>query len=236
MAKQESIVPLRGTIGEITFYQTKDGFLAKKRNGPDKTATEFAKACAAGTLLRTAFKPLVKKASDRLAVGRLSRILMAVLQSDTTHDKGRREVTSGDLSLLEGFNFNGDAMLHANFFAPIQSTVDRTKGLAILEIGSFSPFKMVKKVPDATHFRISTGAASIDFTDGRYFAAKDESEISLIENPADGIRLTVPIPVVCKDPVFIVMGIEYFQEINGIIYPLKDSRSQAFSIVAVDTD
>ncbi|CAN5384805.1 hypothetical protein BH10BAC3_BH10BAC3_09820 [soil metagenome] len=249
MAKQESIIPLRGTIGEITFYHTKDGFLAKKKSSLDKTriindpafirtrenASEFAKACAAGTLLRKAFKPLVKKGSDRLVVSRLTKIMLAVIQSDPIHSRGQRAIASGNLSLLKGFEFNAAAILTANFFAPIQPSDDRATGLATLYVETFSPCNMTRKVSGATHCRVSAAAAAIDFTGGTCIAAKTESDyyVSLIDNSTPPMQLTVPIPAVCAEPVFLVMGIEYFQEINGTIYPLKDTGCHAFSIVAV---
>ncbi|HSQ45116.1 MAG TPA: hypothetical protein VLM16_08980 [Ginsengibacter sp.] len=33
MAKQSGIIPLEGTIGNITFYKSKQGFLAKGKGG-----------------------------------------------------------------------------------------------------------------------------------------------------------------------------------------------------------
>lgn len=33
MAKQSGILPLEGTIGNISFFKTKDGFLARQKGG-----------------------------------------------------------------------------------------------------------------------------------------------------------------------------------------------------------
>jgi len=35
MARQKSILKLQGTIGGISFYKTKDGFLAREKGGVD---------------------------------------------------------------------------------------------------------------------------------------------------------------------------------------------------------
>ena len=33
MAKQKGIIKLKGTIGDITFYKTQDGYLAREKGG-----------------------------------------------------------------------------------------------------------------------------------------------------------------------------------------------------------
>ena len=35
MAQQKSILKLKGTIGGITFYKSKDGYLAREKGGVD---------------------------------------------------------------------------------------------------------------------------------------------------------------------------------------------------------
>jgi len=42
MAKQKGIIKLEGTIGDITFYKSQDGFLAKGKGGisADRIANE----------------------------------------------------------------------------------------------------------------------------------------------------------------------------------------------------
>ena len=36
MARQSGIIKLKGTIGDITFYKSKDGYLARQKGGVDK--------------------------------------------------------------------------------------------------------------------------------------------------------------------------------------------------------
>jgi hypothetical protein len=35
MAKQKGIIKLKGTLGDITFYKSQDGFLAREKGGVD---------------------------------------------------------------------------------------------------------------------------------------------------------------------------------------------------------
>lgn len=68
MAQQKGIIPLKGTIGNINFYKSKDGYLAREKtsvnaeriaNDPAFVRTrengaEFGRAGRAGKVLRTA--------------------------------------------------------------------------------------------------------------------------------------------------------------------------------------
>jgi hypothetical protein len=73
MARQRGIIKLDGTIGDITFYKSKDGFLAREKGGvpADRIANdpafqrtrengaEFGRAGKAGKTLRTAIRGAV---------------------------------------------------------------------------------------------------------------------------------------------------------------------------------
>src|SRR5690606_41761396 len=81
MAKQRGIVKLEGTIGDITFLKTKDGYLAKEKThiSADRIATdpafkrtrengaEFGRAGKAGKLVRSAFRASSQTAPDSKA-------------------------------------------------------------------------------------------------------------------------------------------------------------------------
>jgi hypothetical protein len=78
LARQRSIIKLEGTIGDITFVKTRDGYLAKERtsmNGARITTdpafqrtrennAEFGRAGKAGNILRNALRGQLQKASD----------------------------------------------------------------------------------------------------------------------------------------------------------------------------
>ena len=73
MARQKGIIKLKGTIGDITFYKTQDGHLAREKGGIDasriasdpafqrtrENGSEFGRAGKAGKMLRTALRPLL---------------------------------------------------------------------------------------------------------------------------------------------------------------------------------
>src|SRR3954453_16056572 len=118
MAKQSGIVPLNGTLGNITFYKSKDGFLARDKGSLNanriasdpafqrtrENGAEFGRAGKAGKMIRSAFRSVLQNASDSGMVGRLTRDLMKVIQADTTSVRGQRNVIDGEAELLQGFD------------------------------------------------------------------------------------------------------------------------------------
>jgi hypothetical protein len=61
MARQKGIIKLKGTIGDITFYKTQDGHLAREKGGID--AGRIAKM-----ILR--FRELVRMGRSLVELGR----------------------------------------------------------------------------------------------------------------------------------------------------------------------
>ena len=94
MAKQSGIIKLEGTIGDIAFYKSKDGHLARAKGGLSgdriqndpafqrtrENGEEFGRAGAAGKLLRMAFRTFFQNASDSRMVSRLTKMLIVVIQ------------------------------------------------------------------------------------------------------------------------------------------------------------
>ncbi len=90
MAKQSGIIKLEGTIGDVTFYKSKDGMLAKAKGGVEgnrikndaafqrthENGQEFGRAGSAGKLLRLAFRNNLQYASDCKMVSRLTKWMM----------------------------------------------------------------------------------------------------------------------------------------------------------------
>ncbi len=102
MAKQKGIVPLKGTIGNITFYKTKDGYLAKEKTGLDgnriandpafvrtrENGAEFGRAGKTGKALRNSLRYLLQSISDNLMITRLTKEIMRMVKADATKPCG----------------------------------------------------------------------------------------------------------------------------------------------------
>ena len=139
MARQKGIIKLKGTIGDISFYKTQDGYLAREKGGVDaariandptfqrtrENGAEFGTAGKAGKMLRIAIRSLLKNIADNRLVGRLTQEMVKVVKADTTNPRGQRNVIDGEAELLQGFEFNRNGKLGSTLFAPFVSNIDR---------------------------------------------------------------------------------------------------------------
>src|SRR5690349_2696653 len=182
MARQKSIISLEGTLGNITFFKSQDGYMAREKGGvtADKIANdpafertrennaEFGRAGKASKLMRTAFRPIIQNASDGRMISRLTAQMFKVIKEDTVNTRGQRNVIDGEAALLQGFEFNNQGKLTTTIFAPYTATLDRTTGNVVINIPSFIPNQMVAAPDGTTHFKFSMAAAEIDFELGTF--------------------------------------------------------------------
>ena len=250
MARQKGIIKLKGTIGDITFYKTQDGHLAREKGGIDasriasdpafqrtrENGSEFGRAGKAGKLLRTALRSLLLNSADSRMVSRLTQRMVKVIQADQVSERGLRNVIDGEAELLFGFEFNIRGKLGTSLFAPFVPTIDRATGEIKVDLASFIPANMIAAPSGTTHYKIISGGAEIDFEAETYVVATSETAIL----PWDGTA-TAPINQVnavtanSTKPLFLALGVEFYQEINGQMYPLKNGAYNALAVVYVDT-
>lgn len=249
MAEQEGIIPLRRTIGKITFTKTKQGYMAMARrsklskeaynNDPAfqrtrENGAEFGRAGKAGKVLRTAFRVLTINASDHRMVGRLTRRFVQVIQADATNARGLRNVIDGEAELLHGFEFNDGGQLGTTMFAPFTAAIDRVTGQLTVSFEPFTPKNMLNVPAGTTHFALKSAGAAINFEEGTYEVATSSS-VSLPWNntPTAAITLTNQVAPNSTHPLVLVLGVEFYQEVNGINYPLKAGAFNALAVVKV---
>ena len=250
MARQKGIIKLKGTIGDITFYKTQDGHLARERGGIDasriasdpafqrtrENGSEFGRAGKAGKILRTALRVLLLNASDSRMVSRLTQSMVKVIQADMVSERGLRNVIDGEAELLTGFEFNIRGKLGTSLFAPFVGAIDRVTGKITVSLASFIPANMIAPPSGTTHFKIISGGASIDF-EAETFEAKTSASAIL---PWDGtataaISQVNTVTAASTKPLFLALGVEFYQEVNGQMYPLKNGAFNPLSIVKVDS-
>ena len=249
MARQSGIVKLEGTIGNISFYKSQDGFLAREKGGVDGTriasdpafqrtrenGSEFGSAGAAGKLLRTALRALILSAADNRMVGRLTREMVKVIQADLVSTRGQRNVIDGEAELLQGFEFNISGKLSTTLFAPYTPSINRVTGELSLNIPSFVPANMIGAPSGATHFKINTAGAEVDFTNGTYVVDTQSSAELPINGVATAvINLVNSVTVNSIHPLFLAVGIEFYQEVNGVSYSLRNGSYNSLALVKVD--
>lgn len=249
MAKQKGLIKLEGQIGDLSFYKSGGEYLARTKGGVDgsrikndpafartrENGAEFGLAGKSGKLLRTALRQLVNHASDNRVATRLTTQMLKVIQADVTHARGERTVLGGDLSLLKGFEFNDASKLSAMLFVPIATTVDRILGQLAVNVPAFVPSTDLAAATGATHVRFSVLGASVDF-EGEAFTAKmaESAMVEINTEEQAAIDLAVNVEENSTRPLFLILGMEFFQSVNGENYPLNNGDLNALAMVTID--
>jgi hypothetical protein len=248
MAQQKSILKLRGTIGGISFYKSKDGFLAREKGGVDasriandpgfartrENGAEFGNSASAGKLLRDAVRVLGKDASDGRVTSRLTQIMAQIKNMDEANARGERHVGEGITkdeakALLLGFNFNVNAALGTVLYKAFE--VDTETGE--IKIAALNPQKDISLPSGASHIILKSGFASVNFLTG-------ESEMTvsaplrIATNAIDQAVALKPATVPALEGTsFILLSIDFIQEVNNADYSLNNNSYNVLAIVAV---
>ncbi len=249
MARQTGIIKLKGTIGDISFYKTSDGHLAREKGGVDKSrimndpafqrtrenGAEFGRAGKGGKLVRNAFRVLMQNAKDKRVTSRLTKEMVVVVKSDAVNDRGMRTVQDGDLNHLNGFDFNIRGKLGNTLFAPYTAAFDRVTGEFTAALDPFSPLVRIAAPSGTTHIRLVGGAAELDFVDEAFVFEMDDSGILPYTAPdTAAITLVAGLTPNSTLPVLGVFGVEFYQEVNGEMYSLKNGAYNSLAVVLTD--
>ncbi|PUZ30053.1 hypothetical protein GA0116948_10141 [Chitinophaga costaii] len=128
---------VEGTIGNMAFYKSKNGYMARMKTGVSdhrilndpvnartrENMAEFSRAGKAGKQLRIALAGSIQQVKDSGMTARLTREMMKVLKADVTSTRGQRNVIDGEAELLQGFEFNAASPLATTLFAPATAPV-----------------------------------------------------------------------------------------------------------------
>lgn len=249
MARQKGIIKLDGTIGDITFYKSQDGYLAREKGGvsADRIANdpnfqrtrengeEFGRAGKAGKMLRTSIRGLLQNVADGRMVGRLTQEMVKVLQADVTSVRGKRNIIDGEAELLEGFEFNIRSKLGTTLFAPFTAVIDRVAGTLNVVVASFIPINMVAAPGGSTHFKLMSAGAAVDFENETFEVDTNETAQMPLDSIATAvINLSNSVTANSTNPLFLALEIEFYQEVNGVKYSLKNGSYNALSLVKVN--
>ncbi len=249
MARQTGIIKIKGTIGGMTFYKTSaDGHLVREKGGIEKSrimndpafqrtrenGSEFGRAGRAGKILRTSLRPLLINSADTRMVSRLTQRMIKVLQADQTSDRGLRNIIDGEAELLAGFEFNLRGKLGTSLYAPFTSSINRATGDLSVTIPAFVPANMLVAPTGTTHYKVISAGTEVDFENESFVLANSETAI-LPWNSATTAPITQvnSVPAASTKVLFLALGVEFFQEVNGSMYPLKNGAFNPLALIEV---
>ncbi|MEP7169617.1 MAG: hypothetical protein ABI855_09640 [Bacteroidota bacterium] len=246
--KQKGIIKLEGTSEDITFYKSKDGFLARAKGGVSKERIkndpkfarvrendkEFGSAAKAGKYLRDAIRSLMKNARDFRVVSRLTLLMSQILKLDTTSKRGDRNVgvaiaLPAAKALLKGFEFNNKSQIGSILYKPY--SVDILTGK--ITINNLVPINDITPPQGATDLTLRGAYSNVNFADG-VSATEFTNEVNL---PIDGTVTTVSltpaaVPAGTGTKLYFLQ-IEFFQTVNAVQYELNNGAFNALVIAEI---
>lgn len=249
MAKQKGIFKVEGTLDDVTFYKSgQDGYLVRAKGGVPaariasdpvfqrtrENMAEFGRAGKAGKMLRTALRGVLINSTDSRAASRLTQQMVKVIQADAINERGQRNVIDGEAELLIGFEFNIGGKLSTTLFAPYVAEIDRAAGELKVDFAPFVPVNMINAPAGASHFKIVSAGAEVDFEAGTFVMQNAGSAVLPINSTLTlAISQTNQVTAASTKPLFLAVGIEFYQEVNSQMYPLKNGAFNPLALVKV---
>jgi len=248
MAKQSSLIKIEGTLDDLTFYKSADGYVIRKKGGVSKdkilndpafartreNGKEFGQAASSGKILRRAIIDLLSEVKDPTVTRRLTRVMTQIKNEDLISERGARNVAVGlttpeGRAWLFGFDFNSEAPLNQ----VLRSDFDLDTATGEITISNLRTAKKVAYPKGATHVSFIGAFLNVDFSTG-------ESEIELspvqnetISNTPVTVSLTpAGVPTGTGNQLF-AMYIGFYQEINGTQYQLNNGAFNTLTIIEV---
>lgn len=246
MAKFDGIFNIEGTLKGMTFYKTKDGSmirtkgsLSKERIAKDpafertrENGLEFSHCAKMAKLFRSRVSDKVDLAKDHHTSSRLNRVMHLIKALDTESPRGNRNVAIGITKpdgpkQLNGFDFNASAPV-ASLFLQLQALDPATGSL---EYAEFIPKRHLSFPDSSTDANLQLIAVQVDFAEERYVLT--ESAVQTIEKQSESVQLELAVPSIPSGPhpVFYLLLVEFYQQMNGGRYPLKNKQYNGLGVI-----
>ncbi len=250
MAQQDGIIKLKGKVGDLSFFKNKEGYQARSSAGIDgdrvkndpsyqrtrENNTEFAEVAAASKKIRDVLRSIILFTHDAKMATRLNSRVFKMMKADTVSLRGERKVQAPSFGILSGFNFNEAAPLANTLLVTPTGSIDRATGRVEVNIPALLPESHLAKPKGATHYGLTLGAALLSL---------DEAvETSLLEMSTSGYlslktvsgaaMLSAMLPAAAVSPIILLLGIGFYQEVNGGFYPMNNGGYNALAAFLVD--
>ncbi|WP_426061459.1 hypothetical protein [Hymenobacter sp. B1770] len=244
MAQQTGILGLQGTVGGLVFR--KDGSVSQKpasnkaafasapsRARTRENAAEFGLAASYSKVLRDSLRVAIAAASDSRLASRLTKAMREVIGLDDTNDRGQRVFDSTNSAPLLGFNFNAGAGIGQTMYFPYE--VSGNGADVTMSIPALNPVSDVAAPQGATHFEVVFAASSLDmelltFTNAVVAAPLGVLPINSAPLANQAVVASFPAAPPAANLVVGVVGINFYQQVNGKLYPLNNNSTNPLAI------
>ena len=244
MARQTGIIGIQGTVGGLVF--SKNGNISQKpqgdkaafANAPSRARTrenaaEFGLAAKYSKVVRDSLRVVIASASDSQLAARLTKVMREVIGLDDTNDRGQRIFDASNSAPLLGFDFNAASGIGQTMYFPYEVTgagADVT-----MSIPALNPTSDIAAPQGTTHFEVIFAASSLDmeamtFTNGVVAAPLGILPVSGAALASQTVVATFPVAPSAAALVVGVVGINFYQQINGKFYALNNNSTNPLAI------
>jgi hypothetical protein len=243
MAKQEGLIKLRGTIDGINFYFRKGKAVARKAGGGfngttiknsasmvrvRENNTEFGHC----SQVKKAFSDVLlfhfANRKDVTLHSRLMQLFIAIKDLDLISERGKRTINLG-LQTAEGQYLLTSFEFTAMPFPVLPMHVASTT--LELTLPSFSLLEFKFPV-GGTHLELFLGVMHLNLATKTATLSKSAAVLLAKGAAVDSFTLTPNVLSNAGCFVLPVLFYSYVQELNGVVYPLHDSKS--FGLLVLD--
>jgi hypothetical protein len=190
MARQKGFIRLKGTLGDVSFYEHKEyGPVLRMKGGPTRNQlkhgrkyditrrhnSEFGRASHYGALLRRAFRLLVRYCKETRLDTRLSSRLREIIWMDKESEFGKRDLRRDTINAFHHFELDSKNLAGQYFELPVETTATDS-GVDIVAGVRFA--KMKKGV---AAWRIRSVAVSIDLLTEKAQVNEQDSDLYELE-------------------------------------------------------
>lgn len=249
MARLKSLLKVEGTIDDLSFYQSKNGHLVRKKGGvkssqilndPKYVRTrenmqEFGQLAQAGKIFRDALRTFSFGSTDSRLPGRLSKRLNVIKLYDLVNQRGQRTIAQAlhsDEAVKQflGFTLNERAILSQIFRGIYSLDLDNSK----MSFQAMQTEIAISAPQGATQAGFQFMWTQIDFETGiSVNGLSNEHIISLDKSKsAPAFELTAPAITEGKGVLLIVFKLNFYQTVNGQLYPLNSGASNPVEIIS----
>ena len=206
---------------------------APSRARTRENAAEFGLAAKYSKLLRDSLRVAIASASDSQLAARLTKVMREVIGLDDTNDRGQRVFDSSNSAPLLGFNFNAAAGIGQTMYFPYEVTGEAAN--VTMSIPALRPGSDIAAPQGATHFEVVFAASSLDMEALTYTNAEVAAPLGIL--PINSAALlnqsmvaTFPAAPSAAALVVGVVGINFYQQLNGKFYALNNNSTNPLAI------
>ena len=248
MAEQVGVIKIKGKIGDLSFYESKDTFQVRTKGGAsaerinsDKSFErtrennkEFSLASQSAKKLRILFRKIILQVPDASLNIHLVSRFVKMIKADAVNSRGNRILLPPNLRLIRNFQFNSRVHLSNVFLERISVYNDPNDAHLHIDIPAINPNSALVCPSGATSFRIIT-AAGVFSTENN-----NEPEASFIYSDYFNLQqnlaastFSFKILMGTNQPIIVLFGITFYKQVLDCTVPTNDGRDNVLAIVKI---